>query len=137
MMGKLLKITKKHNWIQGVYESPKSLKLHNFKSSWELTLYRFLDSSPLVEKWESECVKIPYFFNRKRRNYIPDVLINDQLLLEVKPMNQIRTQMNLAKFEAASNFCMMKRWTFRVITKERLTATHLSEEIISCKTKKL
>jgi len=130
MTGKVLRIRKRYNWIQGVYRSPKSMKLHNFKSSWELNLYKFLDGCKYVKAWESECVKIPYKYRGRVKRYLPDVLINNRLLLEVKPKNQIGWPINVAKFRSAKEFCKVKGWSFKVVTKELLNPIYLTEQII-------
>lgn len=129
MRGQILKLVKKNKWLQGIYKSPKSLKLNSFKSSWELGLYQWLDSSPLVKRWESECVKIPYIINGRKKYYLPDVLINNSLLLEIKPKNQIAWKMNQLKFKSAVSFCKLKGWRFQVITKELLNPIFLTEQI--------
>lgn len=129
MTGRILRAWKKNKWIQGIYQSPKSKKLNNFKSSWELRLYEFLDATPLVRSWETECVRIPYILRGKRKWYLPDILINGRLLIEVKPMNQIKWGINQAKFSSAKQFCKMKGWVFQVITKELMNPIYLSEQI--------
>jgi hypothetical protein len=129
-VGKVLKVTKKNNWLQGVYKSDKSRKLNNFRSSWELKLFQFLDESKAVKNWESECLKIPYILDHKKKYYLPDMLVNGNLLLEVKPANQIMWPMNVAKFEAAIAFCKMKGWKFCIITKEQMSPVYLTEQII-------
>jgi hypothetical protein len=128
-MGQILKIYKKHNWTQGVYKSEKSRKLHNFKSSWELKLYQFLDSINSVKMWESECIKIPYVYQNRIKNYLPDVLINNKLLVEVKPISQINWPINKAKRIYAQKFCINKGWDYLLLTKENMTPTFLIERI--------
>ena len=131
MKGEILRLTKKNNWLQGVYRSPKAQKLNSFKSSWELHFYEFLDECTHVYKWESEIVKIPYYFKLKWRNYLPDVLINGNYLIEIKPANQIAYPMNQAKFKAAKEYCLKKGWTFNIITKEHLAnKIYLTEQIL-------
>ena len=129
MIGQILKVRKKNNWLQGLYKSPKSRKLNNFKSSWELSFYRFLDNCKFVKNWESECVKIPYILEGKKKNYLPDVLINGKLLVEVKPKSQVNWTMNQKKFESARNFCAVRKWRFLIITKELMNPIYLTEQI--------
>lgn len=137
MQGKVLKKWRKGKWYQGIYQSPKSRKLNNFKSSWELKLYQFLDYSPLVETWDSECVQIPYYLKGRYKLYYPDVLINKTLLLEVKPKHQISTAMNQAKFKYAKRYCDQRGWTFQIITKELMTPVYLTEQVKKTKKTKL
>jgi hypothetical protein len=131
MKGRILKVVKKNNWIQGIYKSPQSPRLQKFRSSWELNLFQFLDECNNVNSWESEIVAIPYKYGNKWRRYYPDLLINHKLLIEVKPAGQIATPMNVAKFKAAQLFCKSKGWTFMIVTKEILANKRLLMEQFS------
>ena len=137
MIGKIVQLKKKNNWIQGIYRSPKASKPCKFKSSWELFVYKWLDASPLVIKWESECVAIPYVLRGEGKRYYPDILINGNLLIEIKPANQQNSEMNLKKFEAARGFCERRGWVFQVITKKEMTDTFLTEQVINAGKKKI
>jgi len=137
MEGKVLQVTQKNNWLQGVYRSPKASKLCKFKSSWELKVYQWLDNCPLVKRWEAECIVIPYVLFGKSKRYYPDLLINGNLLIEIKPKNQLKTRMNLKKFEAAERFCVIRGWIFKVITKEMMTDSYLTEQVLNAVKKPL
>lgn len=72
---------------------------HNivFRSSWERSVMRYLDSSNSVLFWSSEEVRIPYYDkgNGKSRTYFPDFIIKMKrgesirtIMIEVKPYAQ-------------------------------------------------
>lgn len=108
------------------------------RSSWEFVFMRMLDQHPGVEKWASESVQIPYRdpLTGKSTIYVPDffIMYNDKNgkkhaeLVEVKPASQtLREQIgkslynqeqyvkNLAKWEAATNWCKQQGIRFRVV----------------------
>jgi hypothetical protein len=130
MKGTILKTWKKNKWLQGIYKSPKSQRLARFLSSWELELFVFLDECNLVRNWESEAIKIPYRYRGTWKRYLPDVLINNNLLVEIKPITQIGYSMNKAKFEAAISFCKNKGWRFQIWDKNLISnKIYLMEQV--------
>jgi len=104
---------------------------------------RHLDTSPNIKGWCSECVIIPYIFNGRKHRYFPDFLIIDEnnrrVLVEIKPDKQtklprksktkskktmiyesITYHKNLAKWEAAKEFCRKRDWEFKILTEKNL-----------------
>ena len=63
-------------------------------------------------------VHILYKLDGKERAYIPDFLVRLKngafVVVEVKPPNQQKTPMNLAKFEVATTFCKRLGWRFEI-----------------------
>ena len=119
-----------------------------FRSSWELKFMKYCDTNPNILEWGSEEVVIPYrspLDNRVHR-YFPDFYMKIQesngttkrYLIEVKPKKQTkppakqkrRTKKyiyevteyakNQAKWEAANQFCLDRRWQFKIITEDEL-----------------
>jgi len=113
-----------------------------YRSSWELTMMRLLDRHPNVSSWASEPIKVPYInpLTRKSSVYVPDFIIvyadkNGTVhkeLVEVKPAKEtmlseaktkgdkLRYAVNMAKWEAAANFCKKHGLKFRVINESQL-----------------
>jgi hypothetical protein len=119
-----------------------------FRSSWELTVFRWLDNQSNVINWASESVIVPYHdpVSNRQRRYFPDLYvkfrhkdgsIKDQLW-EIKPEKQTREPevrkkitkgyiaeiatygTNQAKWEAATKFCENLGWDFMMITEKDL-----------------
>lgn len=113
------------------------------RSSWERTFCMFCDNNESIKKWASEPVKIPYRnpLTGKNTVYLPDFLISyvdkdmkeHTELIEIKPMNQALKERiskhhfnqaqylrNLAKWEAATQWCQERGIKFRVITENDL-----------------
>ena len=90
----------------------------------ELTICRYLDSSPRVKAYFYEALKLPYVVNCHgkvfRRNYLPDFVIqfddNVKELWEVKPLKETSNPINIAKFRSAAAFCSKYNIKFRIVT---------------------
>ena len=108
------------------------------RSSWEFVFMRTLDEHPGVQSWASESIQIPYRDPLTGRStiYVPDFFVvyvdknktQHAELIEIKPLNQMtlenagknnynRAQVvkNMAKWEAANNWCKQQGIKFRVI----------------------
>ena len=119
-----------------------------YMSSWELSVHQFFDNNPNVLRWSSEEIAIPYVKPTDGRvhRYFPDYWIEFkdrsgnviQEIIEVKPDAQTRqprrqgkarkTQLyeqvtyaiNIAKWQAATQFCKKKGIVFRILTEKEL-----------------
>lgn len=111
-----------------------------YRSSWEFTFMLFCDNNPNILQWASEPFMIPYRnpFTGKRTVYVPDFMIvyvdkNQQQhaeVIEVKPTREARMEsarsvrdraslaLNVAKWEAAHNWCKQQGIRFRVVTEQ-------------------
>lgn len=119
-----------------------------FRSSWEMTLLRWLDQSNAVLRWASEELAIPYVNpikvdpngRPKVSHYYPDfiILYKDNLgrikkeIVEVKPYKEtvllpgaperdkLAYAVNRAKWQAADRFAESQGASFRVITERSM-----------------
>jgi hypothetical protein len=119
-----------------------------YRSLWERKCMLIFDENPNVTKWASEEIAIPYLspVDRKRHKYYPDFIIEmknkqgevETVMIEVKPkkqtqppkkpkrqtkkfLNEAKTYLtNQAKWEAASAFCDIKGWTFKILTEKEI-----------------
>jgi|LakMenE01Jun11ns_1017448.scaffolds.fasta_scaffold9638453_2 hypothetical protein len=109
-----------------------------FRSSWELTVMKFFDSSISVTRWNSEEVAIPYISPKDGRvhRYYPDFMFEmintnqevERWIVEVKPLKEasaehaksaydrVALMVNEAKWIAAERFCQVNGMKFKVIT---------------------
>ena len=136
------------HWAQGTYTVVNRAKYvgngePRYRSGWELSFMRFLDSNDSVLQWASESVAIPYRhpLTGKMTRYIPDFLMtyrtrDNQMraeLIEIKPKKQSLIEsrtasardravvaVNHAKWAAANAYCKMQGFAFRVITEDDL-----------------
>jgi hypothetical protein len=128
---------------QGIYkiknpEKYMGIKDPTYRSGWELTFMNFCDNTESVKKWSSEPFRIPYKcpLTGKQTVYVPDFLITyvdkqqrEQIeLIEIKPLNQTLKEKvgknpynqaqyikNLAKWQAAKEWCSNKGIQFRIL----------------------
>lgn len=117
-----------------------------YRSSWELEVFKMLDNNPNVICWVSEEIAIPYMKPQpdgksyKKARYFPDIYVEyvnrngDYIkeLMEIKPKKQSRSSrsrnpktklmenytfaINTAKWEAAKAWCAAKGISFKVYT---------------------
>ena len=113
------------------------------RSSWELKLLRYLDSSPQVIKYSSEEIVIPYMnpLDNRIHRYFPDAYAEVQtkdgtikkFLIEVKPHAQtippvkpkrqsqryiqesVTYVINSSKWKQAEKFCQEHGWHFLIM----------------------
>ena len=136
-------------WAQGDYtilnrEKYAGNGTPRYRSGWELTFMKFLDSNDHILQWASEPLAIPYRhpLTGKMTNYIPDFLItyrtkNNTMkaeLIEIKPKKQsvIESKMsskdraivaiNYAKWHQATLWARNNGLTFRVINEDQIFA---------------
>lgn len=144
--------------LQGKYRPQNPEKYHGdytnilFRSSWERTFMKWLDTNPSVKKWQSEEKAIWYYnpVQKKQCRYFPDFIveyerkdgITMQEMVEIKPYRQVigppenpkrRTKawvgqvmtylVNQAKWEAARKYCENKGMNFRIVTEKELGLT--------------
>lgn len=119
-----------------------------FMSSWELHMDKFLDNNPNILRWSSEAFAIPYVkpTDGKVHKYWPDYWVEYrnkhgeivQEVWEVKPESQtkqpktrgkkkktqiresINYAVNVAKWEAATQFCSKYGMKFRIISENAM-----------------
>ena len=119
-----------------------------YRSTWECRVMTWLDNNDSIIEWGSEELVIPYrspVDNRVHR-YFPDfygkVKQKDDtirvMILEVKPARQTKPPekkkkvtkqyiqevvtwgVNEAKWKAATEFCLDRGWTFKILTEHDL-----------------
>lgn len=116
---------------RGKYLSTKMNVEMTYRSGWELSYFKYLDSLPQVVAFYSESLKIPYVSNKKSgktRNYIPDLLVeyvDKKELVEIKPSKRVKQVTNQKKFSAARSWCIVNGVEFIVITEIDLKALGL------------
>lgn len=115
-----------------------------FRSSWELEMCRMLDNNKNILRWSSEEIAIPYLkpTTGKVHRYYPDFWVeyrdrNGQIkqeLIEIKPYAQVNPNVksrlteydkltyaiNVAKWQAAQQFCDKKGIKFRILTENSM-----------------
>ena len=119
-----------------------------YRSLWELKFMNYCDQNENILKWSSEEYIIPYKspIDNKYHRYFPDFYIKYkntegkliESLIEIKPEKQVRGPKvqkrqtksylsevyefakNQAKWKAAEEFCLDRRWEFKILTEKDL-----------------
>jgi hypothetical protein len=119
-----------------------------YRSLWELKFMNYCDQNENILKWASEEYIIPYKspIDNKYHRYFPDFYIKYkntegkliESLIEIKPEKQVRGPKiqkrqtksylsevyefakNQAKWKAAEEFCLDRRWEFKILTEKDL-----------------
>lgn len=115
LAGKINPYGKGHK--NGWYESPKSFRPIYYRSSYELRFLQLCDEESQIKILAAEPFSIPYFNeNGNLRNYIPDFLVNDQIIVEVKAAFQLSKEQTKRKHLAAIEYCTHHNMIFIVLT---------------------
>lgn len=112
--------TRKPKFRSGEFESKKSGKLIRYRSGMEEEFYNLLEQDNDVLSFHAEPYKVPYFWQGKWHDYIPDIRVNfadgSVEIWEVKPANQTTYDQNKAKWASAHNWALNHGWQFIVQT---------------------
>ena len=108
-----------------------SQEFPEYRSSWELAFMKYMDHSDQIEYWGTEAFAIKYISpkdNQIHRYYVDFVFMTknkEKHLVEIKPYNQKKDPINIAKWEAAEMYCKQIGATFSVVTEKELKKWNL------------
>ena len=120
-----------------------------YRSSWELKMMKYCDTTKSIIEWGSEELVIPYVspWDGRYHRYFPDFYIKvrtkdniiKKYIIEVKPKNQctppernpkrrtgvwynkVKTWgINKAKWKSATEFCLDHNMEFKILTEDHL-----------------
>lgn len=119
-----------------------------YRSSYELKFFRWCDTNANVIKWGSETISIPYVspVDKRIHHYYPDNIVQikegdkvSSYIIEIKPSKQTRPPdvknrksaervlfeqvqyaINIAKWEAAVQWCNKMNFKFQLLTEQDL-----------------
>ena len=120
-----------------------------YRSSWELKMMKYCDTSKSIVEWGSEELVIPYLspWDNRYHRYFPDFYVKvrtkngslKKYIIEVKPKNQctppernpkrrtgvwynkVKTWgINKAKWKSATEFCLDNNMEFKILTEDHL-----------------
>ena len=101
-----------------------------FRSLRELS-YVILVLEPQDAKWcacESTGIKIPYkSWDDKDRTYVPDFIVDDNYIIEIKP-DKLRSSMTVRlKQAAAETYCQKRGWSYSIIDPQVLSKKQIKD----------
>lgn len=110
-----------------MYTSTKTGNREYYESSYELRRFQALDKDPKIREWtKAHDLKLPYRLYRRRKNYIPDILVKYEdgtVFLEEVKGYIFRPREFLKKRQAAKLFCARKGWKYRTVFEKDLEST--------------
>lgn len=74
---------------------------------------------------EAKDLKIPYQYEGKDKYYFADFLIEERILIEIKPKRLQGSKVVLAKKKAAENFCKNKGYQYEIIDPVKLSDSEI------------
>lgn len=105
---------------QGYFISQKFQDRFYYNSSYELAFLEFCEQSPLIVTVKKSPFRILYNVNGHNHNYIPDFLVNDKILIEIKPVKLLDFDLNPLKFQAGTKFCLERELRYVILTESEL-----------------
>lgn len=109
-----------------------------YRSSYEKKFIIWLENSPHVQRWASECIEIDYFstLDSKTHRYYPDYFVEmvdgTKMIVEIKPLNQTKPpvnencwaaheyERNLCKWKATKAWCDARGIKFKILTEKTI-----------------
>lgn len=82
-----------------------------YRSTWEMNFHK------IYPEFEYETIRIPYTYGNKQYVYIVDFVdMTNKVLYEIKPSSLVEVQKNVAKHDAAIEWCTLNGYTYKIIT---------------------
>lgn len=109
--------------IRGIFKNQ-----HTFRSSYELAALVALDQGGcdvIVEPFY-----VWYEYNGKRRRYFPDMLVNDDTVVEIKPHKMVLHAQNVLKQQALIEYCDLHDLTYELWTERDLQLLTTEETLL-------
>jgi hypothetical protein len=77
---------------------------------------------------EASGIRIPYIsWEGTARTYIPDFLIDENLVVEVKPIKLFNSPAVLLKKQAAIEYCELRSWKYTLVDPPSLDTTEIKK----------
>ena len=101
---------------RGEFYSNKLCRKVYYDSTLEFKLYQTLENDPTVTIYCEQPFSIPYIYNSKLLQYIPDVFIEfkdkSYAVIELKCLDFMVTAQTLCKFNALKQFCINRNYGY-------------------------
>ncbi|WP_158717831.1 sigma factor-like helix-turn-helix DNA-binding protein [Streptomyces sp. NRRL F-2664] len=98
----------------GTWHCPKLGRDVAYESDTELRAIQLLSFAPQVAYYQEQPLAVGYWFSGRQRTYYPDLLVATVdgrcVLVEVKPLYEMATAVNVAKYRAVEALCRERGW---------------------------
>lgn len=124
------KMKKKDTYKCGYFFSKLNNKKFWYRSLYELAAYILLDdedSQNIIKEWKTECLKIPYKFNKIKKHTIPDIFVEyksgKKQIVNIKPERRLNDILNILENKATQKYCSKNNIVFSIWTEKELDIT--------------
>ena len=101
---------------KGYFFSEKNSKMFFYRSSWEKRFMEQLEEDRSTFFYEVEPFAIEYKFDGSIHRYIPDFLINDELIVEIKPRFKLEEPQTIAKIKECNVYANVYGYTYKIVS---------------------
>lgn len=111
----------------GYFYSEKMNKKIFYRSSYEFRFLQWCELNKKIKIFDSCNFSIQYEVNKNVKNYLPDFIINNKIIVEIKPKSMLK--FNVTKAKAALLFCKNNNLYYTVLTESELSNLDKIEEL--------
>jgi hypothetical protein len=120
----------------GFHYSPKCKQIFEYRSGWELTFAKDLDSDSTVVSYEYETIKIPYILNPKTgktRYYFPDFIVTytdgRKVIYEIKNTSKLNNVTVIKKAKAAELWAQRNGYQYQILAGETISLLEKKQKV--------
>jgi hypothetical protein len=109
------------NCETGWFQSIKFSNKFYYQSSYEKKFLEFCESSDKIKALQ----KLPFVIsykdeNGRKRNYYADFLVNQRIVIEIKPKSMLNYNHNKEKIKAGKKYCRSNGYEYKLLMEEEL-----------------
>lgn len=109
------------NCLHGWFESKKFATKFYYQSSYEFAFLQFCENSDKVCFLQKVNFSIPYKDDEgKDHKYFPDFVVNENVVVEIKPKSMLDYNHNRNKIEFAKKYCSENGLKYKLLMEEEL-----------------
>lgn len=104
----------------GTFYSERQKKKIHYDSSWELSFLEFCEFLSDVSSFDRCKFYIPYKINGKKHRYVPDFMVDNYFVVEIKPLSLLDLEINKAKLKALRKYCKHEGLEYLVFSDQHI-----------------
>lgn len=121
------KALENNRYCKYFYESKVFEISRYFASRWEVNFIRLCETSNFITSLVHEPFGIPYFVCGKTHKYYPDFLVNQSIVVEIKPFGRLSESVVLLKKSTAEEYCSINNFKYLIVTEHDLPSIRNGE----------
>lgn len=121
------KALENNRYCKYFYESKIFSISRYFASRWEVNFIRLCEISNFIISLAHEPFGIPYVVSGKTHKYYPDFLVNQSIVVEIKPFGRLSESDVILKKSIAEEYCSSNNFEYLIITEHDLPSIRNGE----------